>query len=263
MEAIRDIEAVKLASKPVLFHPDFHARNIFVDPSNPTQVTGIIDWQAAAIEPVFVHVEETPDFAQELSFDKDSDAIQDVETEVAQADAQRCASAWAVMAHVCPKLGEAALALDPLLRRYLEASSSGWLDDVICVRSILTTLNQQWESIGLPGRSLYQPSQTDTQDLSVKLDELESTQRLKSYLARLLRCETDGWVSEERWEEVLPIYREQYEQFKISCVDSREEGESMTDALATAQRLWPFDLRLDSSAASQTGLCKANKMEGP
>ena len=44
------------------------------------------------------------------------------------------------------------------------------------------------------------------QDLSVKLDELESTERLNFYLARLLRCETDGWVSEDRWEEVLPIY---------------------------------------------------------
>ena len=40
-----------------------------------------------------------------------------------------------------------------------------------------------------------------------------------------------------RWEEVLPIYREQYKQFKISCMNSQEEGESVVEALETAQRL--------------------------
>ncbi|THX69793.1 hypothetical protein D6D08_05922 [Aureobasidium pullulans] len=243
LEAIRDVEAVKAASKPVLLHPDFHTRNIFVNPSNPTQVTGIIDWQSAAIEPAFVNAAEIPDFAQELPHDKTLDANCGAEMDAAQANTQRCARTWAVMVHLCPKLGEAALVLDPLLCRYMAAPSFGWLDDMISVRSLLTDLSQQWERLGLPGRSLYQPSQADLQDLSVRLDELESTQRLRSYLARLLRCETDGWVSAERWEEVLPIYREQYGQFVDACIASREEGESQAVAVEKAQRLWPFDLR--------------------
>jgi hypothetical protein len=93
------------------------------------------------------------------------------------------------------------------------------------------------EDLGLPDHSLYEPSQADKEDLDVKLDELESTQRLRTYLARLLLCETDGWVTAERWEEVLPIYREQHEQFKVACIASREEGESETDAVDKAERL--------------------------
>jgi hypothetical protein len=243
LEAIKDIDAVKAASKPILFHPDFHTRNIFVDVSDPTQVTGIIDWQSAAIEPAFVNALEIPDFAQELPFDGTLDAIRNADMDAAQADAQRCASTWAVMVHLCPKLGEAASVLDPLLCRYMAASSCGWLDDMVSVRSLLADLSKRWESLGLPGRSLYRPSQSDLQDLSVKLDELESTQRLRMYMARLLRCEMDGWVSAERWEEILPIYREQYEQFIDACIASREEGESEGVAVEKAQRLWPFDLR--------------------
>ncbi|WPG98101.1 Hypothetical protein R9X50_00088700 [Acrodontium crateriforme] len=49
-----------------LFHPDFHTRNILVEPEDPTVITGIIDWQSAAIEPAFLFDAETPDFAEEL-----------------------------------------------------------------------------------------------------------------------------------------------------------------------------------------------------
>ena len=34
---------------PILLHPDLHARNIFVDPDDPTKILGIIDWQSAAV----------------------------------------------------------------------------------------------------------------------------------------------------------------------------------------------------------------------
>ncbi|RHZ51896.1 hypothetical protein CDV55_102552 [Aspergillus turcosus] len=42
--------------RPVLWHPDLHGDNIFVDPDNPTKITGIIDWQAAHIAPLFLQV---------------------------------------------------------------------------------------------------------------------------------------------------------------------------------------------------------------
>jgi hypothetical protein len=147
LEAITAVEAVKTASKPVLFHPDFHTRNIFVDQDDPTQITGVIDWQAAAIGPVFVNVEDIPDFAQELSLDETLDAVLDAERTAAQADARRCAGTWAVMAHLCPKLGEAASVLDPLLCRYMAALGSGWLDDVVSLHSLLTDLSRQWRTL--------------------------------------------------------------------------------------------------------------------
>jgi len=242
LRTLTDTDTVKAASNPTLFHPDFHTRNIFVDTEDPTEITGIIDWQSAAIEPAFVHAAETPDFAEELPFDRVLGANRASEPDEAQADSQRCAQAWAVLAYVCPKLGQA-ISLDPLLCRYLAAGSSGWLDDSLSLRSLLTDMGDRWQELGLPDDRMYQPSHEDTKALEVELDERESTQRLRMYLARLLGCETDGWVRADKWDEILPRYREQYGNFVHSCVESREEGESESEAVEKAQRLWLYDLR--------------------
>ncbi|KAE8355458.1 phosphotransferase enzyme family protein [Aspergillus coremiiformis] len=39
---------------PVLLHPDLHSNNIFVDASDPTQISHIIDWQAVHTAPLFL-----------------------------------------------------------------------------------------------------------------------------------------------------------------------------------------------------------------
>lgn len=41
-------------SKPTLWHSDLHSDNIFVDPSQPTRILDIIDWQAVNISPLFL-----------------------------------------------------------------------------------------------------------------------------------------------------------------------------------------------------------------
>jgi hypothetical protein len=40
----------------VLWHNDLHSDNIFVDKDNPTQITGIIDWQGVPLSPAFLHI---------------------------------------------------------------------------------------------------------------------------------------------------------------------------------------------------------------
>lgn len=42
------------ASCPALLHNDLHSDNIFVDKNDPSKLTGIIDWQAAYIAPLFL-----------------------------------------------------------------------------------------------------------------------------------------------------------------------------------------------------------------
>jgi Phosphotransferase enzyme family len=49
------------SSIPTLYHPDLHARNIFVSEEDPSQITAIIDWQSTSIEPVFSYINEEPD----------------------------------------------------------------------------------------------------------------------------------------------------------------------------------------------------------
>ncbi|MCJ1224209.1 hypothetical protein MMC12_000853 [Toensbergia leucococca] len=50
---------------PTLWYGDLHLGNIFVDPQDPTQIVGIIDWQSAHVAPLFqqVHYPSIVDFA--------------------------------------------------------------------------------------------------------------------------------------------------------------------------------------------------------
>jgi hypothetical protein len=202
--AIKDVESIMVASKPVLFHPDFNARNIFVNPSNPTQTTSVLDWQAAAIEPAFAY---------------------DVEK-----------------LNLGPKVDKGTSVLHPVVRQYIAAPCSGGLTDVLRMQAMLTNLSRGWRSFGLPGRSMYRPSQADER----KLEERASSWTMRMYLTKLLDCQPDGLVSAERWEEFLPIYRKEYSQFMARAsflTTCEEEGESEVEAIESAQRLWPFDLR--------------------
>ena len=41
-----------------LWHPDFHADNIFVHPERPSEVLGIIDRQSCQVLPLFEHASQ-------------------------------------------------------------------------------------------------------------------------------------------------------------------------------------------------------------
>jgi aminoglycoside phosphotransferase (APT) family kinase protein len=42
-----------LITTSYLWHTDLHTENIFVNPDDPTQIIGIIDWQAASLVPLY------------------------------------------------------------------------------------------------------------------------------------------------------------------------------------------------------------------
>jgi hypothetical protein len=41
-----------------LWHGDLHVANIFVDPSEPTKVVGLIDWQSTELSPLYFHARQ-------------------------------------------------------------------------------------------------------------------------------------------------------------------------------------------------------------
>ena len=43
---------------PCLWHGDLHADNIFVNPDNPTEIVGIIDWQSTELTPLFMRARQ-------------------------------------------------------------------------------------------------------------------------------------------------------------------------------------------------------------
>ncbi|WPG98766.1 Hypothetical protein R9X50_00156200 [Acrodontium crateriforme] len=241
-------QVVKDAASPTLFHPDFHTRNILVDPEDPTMITGILDWQSAAIEPAFVFAAETPDFAEELPQDEclnnNRATVKDGQSGEArlQADVQFCVSTWAVILQICPKFRDAS-ALDPSILNFLAAGSAGWVQNTFYMRSILAELGRKWEELGLPDKSVYQPGGNELEQLRHLTDEMQSTRRLREHLSRLLGCDTDGWVPMDRWDQTLARYLEEYNRFIASCVEDRFEAEDKATAIAKANKLWPFDQR--------------------
>lgn len=45
-------------TSPCLWHGDLHIGNILVNPDNPTEVVGIIDWQSTELAPLFYHARQ-------------------------------------------------------------------------------------------------------------------------------------------------------------------------------------------------------------
>jgi serine/threonine-protein kinase RIO1 len=46
-------------ARPTLLHADLHKRNIFVFDSEPSKITGIIDWQSTSIEHALIYANDT------------------------------------------------------------------------------------------------------------------------------------------------------------------------------------------------------------
>lgn len=248
LKPIIGLDAVQNASGPTLFHPDFHTRNIFVDSEDPTKITGIIDWQSAAIEPSFMLTAETPDFAEELPHDGSAHEESSTETDEltpqakVRVDAEFCAKSWAVMLHICPK-SRAAHDLDSSLVHLLAAGSAGWLKDAVSMRQILLEVGAKWEELQLPGESFYKPGDTEAAELKRQFDVMKTDRQLRDHLARLVGCQTDGWVPVERWDEVLPVYRKEYRRFVESFLNEAHTDEEKAAAVREANSLWPFDQR--------------------
>ncbi|KAL2014530.1 hypothetical protein VTN00DRAFT_2055 [Thermoascus crustaceus] len=98
---------------------NFHKRNIYVSPDDPTIITGIVDWQSTSIEPAFVYANETPDFAAPPEEDmlNDEDKLKTYEAKGRVKDASICYQTYDVcMKGFVPKLPAARL-LDPTLFR--------------------------------------------------------------------------------------------------------------------------------------------------
>ncbi|CAK1366672.1 hypothetical protein CB0940_10065 [Cercospora beticola] len=238
-------DAVRDASGGTLFHPDLHTRNIFVDPTDHTKVTSIIDWQSAAIEPAFVFASVDPDFAEELSNDEDA---KDASEEERAANAkfrttvEVCVKMWAVTQQFMKKVRPASK-LHPTLLRVLASPSQGWTDKIEAMTWLLNDLSERWDELELPGESIYKKDQTG--EVAELLDETEANHRLTEHLTRLLHCDNNGWVAEDRWNEVLSRYRLEYSRFVESVVESEEckTKEDEVKAIEKANRLWPYDQR--------------------
>jgi hypothetical protein len=190
-----------------LFHPDLHTRNIFVDETDFTKITGIIDWQSATVSPAFVYAAETPDFAAKLEVDEtlDAAAIKKASADGkitdplarAIADADFCSKTWWLAARIHPGYCEACTHGRTLLS-FLAAGHFGWLKDPSTLQILLLNLTEDWKELGLPGKCAYIPTADEREKAKDIRERVETTQRVQQLLSRNLKCDVDGWVAESR-----------------------------------------------------------------
>ncbi|KAL4919856.1 hypothetical protein BDW62DRAFT_209538 [Aspergillus aurantiobrunneus] len=218
---------------PALLHPDFHKRNIYISDSNPTILTGLIDWKSRSIEPEFIYATETPDSAAlpdppaDNTFETENEprGSKDPTQEREWKDASICNQTYDVcMKGLVPKLRPARL-LDPTLFRLFHYAHTTWRDSVTAARQELFELVARWEELALQGSCVY---------------TFETVQTLKSWLRQAVNTNSDGWVPGDGWDATREAHRAAYEWIRTAR-GSESRGESMT--VVKADRLWPFDAR--------------------
>jgi hypothetical protein len=235
---------VQRVARPTLLHADLHKRNIFVSDSEPSKITGIIDWQSTSIEPAFIYANETPDFATlvdhmpEAARDGQDQAMQKKK----QKDIQLCAETFEVwMKGYVPAISQARAVDDTILRPFRHCNTS-WRDSVVAVRSDLIDLTRGWNALGLAGSCPYQPTQDEVAIHEKNREDFESVLSLKAWLMQTLSVTSDGWIPIDEFPLILSAYREAYDQW-IEIARQAVASGDVEMSVKKAEKLWPFDQR--------------------
>ncbi|OJJ67208.1 hypothetical protein ASPBRDRAFT_34509 [Aspergillus brasiliensis CBS 101740] len=207
-----------------LFHPDLHKRNIFVSEDDPSVITGIIDWQAASIEPAFWYADEIPDFA--------------TENEV-------CTRAFDVCTQfLTPRLSNPRL-LDQNLFRPFRYSYRTWKDGAVALQHDLIDTSHNWERLGFAGRCPYSlPPPHALADHRKQYRLFEAAHNLRYDLAGLLNTATDGWVPVSDWQTAQTAHHEMFDgmlQAVLTNPEADDPDEPVKDE-ETLRSIWPFDI---------------------
>jgi Phosphotransferase enzyme family len=243
------VHSPKIPSIPILYHPDLHARNIFVSEEDPTQITAIIDWQSTSIEPVFVYANEEPDIISTTATDAQRagfipDMLENVEDprlkEKRETDLRICQETFAVCLRGWSPAVFAAKTTNETLLRLFRYIPNIWSLGSTAIRQELIQLSQSWSQLGLEGECSYKPSPEDVSKHKEQFDDFESRQRLKLWLQTSLGSDADGWRPSEMFESAREVHKAAFKEWLRSNRDEFDKG----DVAATeerARKLWPWD----------------------
>lgn len=148
----------KALSKPVLWHPDLHADNIFVDPNQPTEILTIIDWQAVNLSPLFLQARHPaliefdgpfPEGFQSINLPEDYDDLCPEE----QLEARKLRAAQSLyklyeiqLIRQCPDIARALRFRDSLAGQITGLAGSIFSDGEPVVQGMLMRLQEEWST---------------------------------------------------------------------------------------------------------------------
>ncbi|KAJ9195751.1 hypothetical protein DTO164E3_6586 [Paecilomyces variotii] len=211
------------SATPLLFHPDLHMRNIFVSEDNPSTITGIIDWQAASIEPAFWYSDEIPDFAT---------------------GSEICTEAFNLCSQFyTPKLANPRLMNDNLFRPFLYCYRT-WKDGAVALRHEMIETARLWNELGLEGQCPYHlPSREELEKHEKEYRLFVAAQNLRTDLSSLLNVASDGWVPPDGWEAAQAAQKELFNGMLQAVLENSgsDDDEPVRDE-KTLRSIWPFDM---------------------
>lgn len=224
------------AARPMLLHPDLNMRNIFVMETDPTIITGIIDWQSASVEPAFWYADAVPDFAICTS-----DHLGQIDPA-----SDFCKQAFnGCVQLLMPKLAYA-MSLDESLFRPFRYCYRTWKDGAVAFRHELIETSRLWAELGLPDSSPF-PMPTP-EELAVHqryYRKFEAAQELKHELSRLMQISTDGWFPSEARDATLLAHKEMFAtMLQVILAEENPDADEPIRDERDLREMWPFDLGL-------------------
>lgn len=228
---------MKKNALPTLLHPDLYMRNIFVDKTDASKITGIIDWQSTSIEPAFMYAYETPDFAATHSSSTDNTESTAQASDLNKAEI--CAAAFdACIKGLVPRL-ESVRALDEDLIRLLQYCPRTWKDGIAALQEELMVLSNRWAELDLAGECPYiPPTGAAFQGHRKRFGLFTTSLKLKKDLLEILDTDSASWVSNEAFEQTKEYEKAVFAQL-ASTVAQEPDADMTVDDL---RRMWPFDI---------------------
>ncbi|KZF23492.1 phosphotransferase enzyme family protein [Xylona heveae TC161] len=236
---------------PVLWHPDLHYDNIFVDSANPAKVLSIIDWQSVHVAPLFQQA-STPAFLEYhgpkppegISAPTLPDNFNDLspvgkeQAEILLAQQSLYKLYEIQSARQNPLVFKALRYANTLGSQIISLVSQVFNDGEPIIKGQLIQLAHEWDQVvgkdGPPCPLRFTPADIAAQDADQQKWE-EGVQLMEDVIDALGGAENgwQGWVSHEEYDQLkkkLEIVRKQF----VEHMAQNEEEREVWD------RVWPF-----------------------
>lgn len=211
---------------PTLWHTDLHGDNIFVDPTNPSKITSIIDWQSISANPFFMQTRFPSIFDCDWPYPWGALVPRLVENyDVLPPDAQEKERQQYQDVRLKKYYEVASRKFNPLVLRALDSTREEgendvqistllaivgrtWLDGPIPLRDVLIQIFENWGHFSADTACPIYFSQEEIARSKEEAKQWASAYEEFDRLRKELVGEKERWVSGEEYEEAKRRYEE-------------------------------------------------------
>lgn len=235
-------------SQPVLWHSDLHGDNIFVNPSHPTEILNIVDWQAVNLSPLFLQARHPgliefegpiPEGLQSIKLPESFDDLSPEE----QLEAKKLRAAQSLyklyeiqLIRQCPDIARALRFRDSLAGQITGLSGSIFSDGEPVVQGMLIRLEEKWSTCVGPSVPCPISFTTEEKDRQMEAEAKwrKGVELMGEFLDQVGAYRGwDGWVNHSNYETMKERLERCREHFLSRHSATNEEKRRWMEA-------WPF-----------------------